>query len=90
MTRRKWMDQNKPGRLDVDGIEWYATDPYPTWFRRDKTGEIIEPYDEPEWADKPGASTMRPSDAMPFCILREGAVTDHPPRSVPSGSLENG
>lgn len=22
-----------PGRLDVNGVEWWACDPYPTWFR---------------------------------------------------------
>jgi hypothetical protein len=22
-----------PGRLDVNGIEWWACDPYPTWYR---------------------------------------------------------
>jgi hypothetical protein len=21
------------GRLDVNGVEWFACDPYPTWFR---------------------------------------------------------
>lgn len=22
-----------PGRLDVNGVEWWACDPYPTWYR---------------------------------------------------------
>lgn len=24
-----------PGRLDVNGVEWWACDPYPTWYRWD-------------------------------------------------------
>lgn len=22
-----------PGRFDVNGVEWFACDPYPTWYR---------------------------------------------------------
>ncbi len=22
-----------PGRFDVNGVEWHACDPYPTWYR---------------------------------------------------------
>jgi hypothetical protein len=28
------------GRLDVDGVRWFVTDPYPTWFRREDGGII--------------------------------------------------
>ena len=31
--RRPYGDGNKPGRKDVNGVEWWACDPYPTWFR---------------------------------------------------------
>lgn len=30
---RQWGDPTKPGRVDRDGIEWWACDPYPTWYR---------------------------------------------------------
>lgn len=50
---RKYMDANKPGRVDVNGVMWWATDPYPTWFRRDEHGDIIErdDFDAAPWAD---------------------------------------
>ena len=28
-----------PGRLDVNGEEWWACDPYPTWYRWD--GDVL-------------------------------------------------
>lgn len=28
-----YADATKPGRVDVNGVEWWACDPYPTWFR---------------------------------------------------------
>lgn len=28
-----YRDPKQPGRLDVNGVEWWACDPYPTWFR---------------------------------------------------------
>lgn len=31
----------KPGRVDVNGVEWWACDPYPTWYRRGDDGELI-------------------------------------------------
>jgi hypothetical protein len=30
---RAWSDSKKAGRLDINGQEWWACDPYPTWFR---------------------------------------------------------
>lgn len=30
---RPYEDPDKPGRKDVNGVEWWACDPYPTWFR---------------------------------------------------------
>lgn len=29
---RRWTFEDEP-RLDKDGTEWYACDPYPTWYR---------------------------------------------------------
>lgn len=37
------------GRKDKDGIEWWACDPYPTWFRHEGV-ELILPEEEPDWA----------------------------------------
>lgn len=28
-----YRDVTRPGRLDVNGVEWWACDPYPTWYR---------------------------------------------------------
>jgi hypothetical protein len=36
---RPWADPTKPGRLDVNGVEWWACDPYPTWYRWEN-GEV--------------------------------------------------
>ena len=35
MTDKKypWSNSNEPGRMDVDGVEWWACSPYPTWYR---------------------------------------------------------
>jgi hypothetical protein len=30
---RKWENLDEPGRMDVEGVEWWACDPYPTWYR---------------------------------------------------------
>lgn len=30
---RPYNDYTKPGRKDIDGVEWWACDPYPTWYR---------------------------------------------------------
>lgn len=29
---RRWT-AGTPGRTDVNGVEWFACDPYPTWYR---------------------------------------------------------
>lgn len=38
-----------PGRLDTDGVEWFACDPYPTWYRWEN-GELHTTTHR-EWAD---------------------------------------
>lgn len=49
-NERPYTNPNKPGRLDVNGVEWYACDPYPTWFRWED-GQL---YTYPaRWADLP-------------------------------------
>lgn len=57
---RKYQYPN-PGRLDVEGTEWHACDPYPSWYRWEN-GELLIPhgaggYEEgfdyfPGWADE--------------------------------------
>lgn len=37
------------GRLDTDGIVWFACDPYPTWYRWED-GELYTTYNH-KWAD---------------------------------------
>lgn len=37
---RRWTFEDEP-RLDKDGTEWYACDPYPTWFRWTKDRRLI-------------------------------------------------
>lgn len=42
-------DTGVMGRIDVNGIEWWACDPYPTWFRWDEDGLHTDPA---PWADE--------------------------------------
>lgn len=30
---RRWAAETGVGRMDVEGVEWFACDPYPTWYR---------------------------------------------------------
>ena len=48
---REYDDPSKPGRLDANGVEWWACDPYPTWYRRGEDDKVIVPGEEPEWVD---------------------------------------
>lgn len=36
----RWDSPETPGRLDVNGVEWWACDPYPTWYRWDESNGI--------------------------------------------------
>lgn len=51
MKPRKWTGGTPgEGRLDVDGVEWFACDPYPTWFRWED-GDLIVPEGNVTWAE---------------------------------------
>lgn len=54
-----YTDPEKPGRLDTNGDEWYACDPYPTWFRWDDMSTFSgRLHTNPaRWADKPNPET---------------------------------
>ncbi len=43
------------GRFDINGVEWFACDPYPTWFRweENEEGEEILYRNPAPWADEP-------------------------------------
>lgn len=42
----------KPGRLDVDGVEWWACSPYPHWYRWEGDVLIVRSMvPHAEWAD---------------------------------------
>lgn len=48
---RPWYtDVPGEGRLDVNGVEWFACDPYPTWFRWEGKTLHTNPA---RWADLP-------------------------------------
>lgn len=36
----RWENDSTPGRMDVNGVEWWACDPMPTWYRWDEEGEL--------------------------------------------------
>lgn len=46
---RKWYWESGEGRLDLEGVEWFTCDPYPTWFRWEN-GELFTRYRKP-WLD---------------------------------------
>ena len=47
---RPFTSETGAGRLDADGNEWFACDPYPCWYRWDG-GRIVQPGPEVEWPD---------------------------------------
>lgn len=51
-------EHSQPGRIDSDGIEWWACDPYPTWYRWEN-GELFTKYGWPleKW-------TLTPDDSF--------------------------
>ena len=61
---RRWVGgEGKPGRMDVHGVEWFACDPYPTWYRW-KDGKLILPDGQPVWADDNNAvASLKRRDA---------------------------
>lgn len=38
---RPWDGEWPHGRMDVDGVEWRACDPYPLWYRHREDGKLI-------------------------------------------------
>lgn len=42
LAEEKW-DRSRTGerRVDIDGVEWTLTDPYPTWFRMENGAIIV-------------------------------------------------
>ena len=49
---RPYGDPTKPGRKDIDGVEWWACDPYPTWYRWEN-GELFTKW-RPRWPPEEG------------------------------------
>lgn len=47
-----------PGRLDVDGVEWWACDPYPTWYRWEE-GANEPRVDHADWMPKDRKMAVR-------------------------------
>lgn len=42
------------GRLDVNGVEWFCCDPWPTWYRRGPNERVIlrSTEDPAPWQDE--------------------------------------
>lgn len=60
LGRRAFDDPARTGRLDRDGVQWWACDPYPCWFRWPDGGELIEAPRGIAWADEPKPFTREP------------------------------
>lgn len=60
MTEQPYRDPHHRGRLDVNGVEWWVCDPYPTWYRWEgRDLHTRSAYDEEiEWADEPYQSMI--------------------------------
>jgi hypothetical protein len=54
--REPYRSGEGPGRLDIDGVEWWACDPYPTWFRWEN-GELFT--NPAEWMHKDRRMALR-------------------------------
>lgn len=72
-----------PGRFDKDGVEWFACDPYPTWFRWEGDQLIEKGYgDWPEEEDD--SEEITPKAHKVFVFEKAGSpwiemVTDERP-----------
>ena len=55
----------EPGRLDINGVEWFACDPYPTWFRWDENDVLHT--NPAKWADQPHDPEHPDWDVCPGC-----------------------
>ncbi|QDF17598.1 hypothetical protein SEA_YAGO84_67 [Gordonia phage Yago84] len=58
---RRWTAEHPDGgRIDVDGVEWFACDPYPTWYRWERgdalTGQLI--VGRPDWPHEAEVRTV--------------------------------
>jgi len=60
LGNRAFGDPDRPGRLDRDGVQWWACDPYPCWFRWPDGGELVEAPRGIAWADEPKPFTREP------------------------------
>lgn len=60
---RMYAVPGQPGRLDVNGVEWFACDPYPTWFRWDESGVLHR--NPARWADLPPVESFAPNPMFP-------------------------
>lgn len=70
-------DGSKPGRIDINGEEWWACDPYPTWFRWDDgpdgPGTVLRT-DHARFADLPdpkGAHALPPEECWGEDVHRD-------------------
>ena len=53
LDNRAFGRQGLPGRLDRDGVQWWACDPYPCWFYWTAAGELVQAPIDIAWADEP-------------------------------------
>lgn len=58
----RYMDATTPGRRDVNGVEWWACDPYPTWFRWDDNGDLRT--DPAEWLPDDPLMAVREAEKL--------------------------
>lgn len=68
---RQFDDPNQPGRKDINGVEWWACDPYPTWYRWDTDpagNNSTLRTNHAKWADKMDrCEAIHPDDATVKC-----------------------
>lgn len=50
MSEGPYSDPLKPGRVDKKGIEWWACDPYPTWYRWVRNKVYVRTSKSAAWA----------------------------------------
>lgn len=56
---KPYSDLALPGRLDIRGVEWWATDPYPCWFRSEGDHLVVRDSSTIGWVN-PGIRAEHP------------------------------
>lgn len=85
-TARKYqLHHQNGGRKDVEGVVWFACDPYPSWYRYEN-GDLITKW-QPDFGPNDGLRKRPLGDLGTLTFHRAPAVIDDP-WAVPAAEEE--